>query len=409
MSTPIALIQLVSEQTMPNLLPVLRLKPARLIHFVTPKTVSRSALIAEAARQSQVSVELETVRLSAMPSMREAHDAVLAAIQRAAQEGTHPVVNFTGGTKLMSIGAYVAASRDKTPSLYVDTQDSLFVDGQTGPLAELFGGDLSFTPILRRLSVHAVAKANGCHRVTGGHDWRHFLELAEHFFGHRGDEERTHAALHGSGGMFPFGKEPKRPADWFATLDHEIALPETVCRLATACGLVSPGASSNSIRLPEQARRGLESLVYSRAYYSPEQYFSAVAPLQRTIGFLTGGWLEVIVASRMERCGRFRDSRWSIQVGEKGGADLEEDIVALDGVQIACVSCKRGGAKGRLLPLLEEINARARSLGGTFTQRFLAIAQKPSGKVFQNLDQRARQLGVRLLFPEDLCQPDPFA
>jgi hypothetical protein len=70
---------------------------------------------------------------------------------------------------------------------------------------------------------------------------------------------------------------------------------------------------------------------------------------------------------------------------------------------------QRGGAKSRLLPLLEEINARARSLGGSFTQRFLALAQKPSGRVLQNLEQRAQQLGIRLLFPEHLSEPDPFA
>jgi len=47
---PLTLIQLVSEQTVQNLLPVLRLRPDRLVHLAAPRTVHRSSLIAEAAR-----------------------------------------------------------------------------------------------------------------------------------------------------------------------------------------------------------------------------------------------------------------------------------------------------------------------------------------------------------------------
>jgi len=47
---PLTLIQLVSEQTVQNLLPVLRLRPDRLVHLAAPRTINRSNLIVEAAR-----------------------------------------------------------------------------------------------------------------------------------------------------------------------------------------------------------------------------------------------------------------------------------------------------------------------------------------------------------------------
>ncbi len=42
---PIALIQLISEQTMQNLVPVLALKPAKVFHLATPKSPAPSVPI----------------------------------------------------------------------------------------------------------------------------------------------------------------------------------------------------------------------------------------------------------------------------------------------------------------------------------------------------------------------------
>lgn len=390
MPTPLSLIQLVSEQTMQNLLPVLRLRPVRLIHLATPKTRDRSARIAEAARRSNCPVDFETIPLSAMPSIGETHQAVRTVVGEEAAAGRRPFVNFTGGTKLMSIGAYAAALKDKVPSLYVDTQDATFMDGRTGPgLDEVFDGDLSFTPILRSLTVHGVACANGCPRVTHGRDWRPYLPLAEHLLTNPADEDATHEAFHGPYAPFPYGREPRKPADWRPHLDHDFILPDPVCRMAIEAGLMEPGSSPHAVRLPSGSH--------------------AIAPLQRSVAMLTGGWWEIILADRAHASGRFRDLRWSVQVGEKGGADLEEDIVALDGVQIAYISCKRGGHKSRLLPLLEEIDARARTLGGSFNRRFLAVCHPPKDPHLKNLQTRAHALGIRLLFPLNLQDPDPFA
>jgi hypothetical protein len=131
-------------------------------------------------------------------------------------------------------------------------------------------------------------------------------------------------------------------------------------------------------------------------------YFKATSAIQQTTAFLTGAWLEVSVMQAAERSGLYRDLRWSVNVGERDGADLEEDIVGIDGVQVLFVSCKRGGAKSRLLPQLDEMNARARSVGGNFTRRILAIALTPTGFTDRSLRQRAKELGIRIITGDDL-------
>lgn len=405
---PLTLIQLVSEQTMQNLLPILRLKPARLVHLATPKTQNRSAWIAEAARQSNCPVELETLTLSAMPGMRETMQATLAAIENAGQRGDTALVNFTGGTKLMSIGAYVAALKHKTPSLYVDTQDALFVDGQSAEgLAGHFGDDLSFTPLLRSLSLHAIAAANGCGRITNGHRWQPWLPLAQHLLNHADDEAACHNAIQ------KLSPPPRRAAEWLEALDHDFSVPETVSTLANQTGQYRPGSQPGTLRLPDTTRADLFELASLDGQGPVPNYndrlFRAVSPLQLALNFLSGAWWEVIIAEHLSQTGRFRDIRWSAQVGERGGPDLEEDVVALDGVRVAYFSCKRSSQGGKLLTLLEQIKARAERLGGTFNHRYLCIYRQPHGQVLRNLEKRAKELGIRLVFANHLLTPDPFA
>ena len=413
MPKPITLIQLISEQTMQNLLPVLRLKPARLVHLATPKTAARSTFILDAAHLSGMQPALETVALSAMPAIRETYNAMKAAIQQARGNGQTPAVNFTGGTKLMSIGAYAAALDQKALSIYVDTSDALFVDGRTADgLAGLLEDDFSFTPLRSVLTVGCVAAAHGQARVTGGRDWKPFLPLAQHLLDNWNEEQSTHDALFGPSGLAPGGKLPAQPEEWLPFLDRQFTLPRQVCEHAVKCGLVLP-ALKGACRLPQKTRPELVKLVEARRSnqnlpdYDRHRIAATSVP-DKAISFLTGGWWEVIVAEAAARSGAFRDIRWSAEVGSHGGAILEEDVVALDGVQIVSISCKRGGTKSKLLPLLEEINARAHRLGGSFTRRFLAVYLRLPKAVERNLSQRATDLGIRLLTPSNLSMPNSF-
>lgn len=405
----LTLIQLISEQTIQNLLPTLRLKPKKLIHLVTPKTAARSAVLHSAAKAAGIAPDLETIQLSAMPGIPECFNAVADALAKNKTEGLS-VVNFTGGTKLMSIGAFAAAQTQKVPSLYVDTMDACFVDGATSPeMTTLLAGDWSFTPIRNQLRADVLGIANGVSRITSGKPWQAMLPLAEHLFHEIADEEATNAALHGPAGIFPKGIEPRTPKDWLPLFDKAIPLPARVARLAVEAKLVRPGPSDIEVLLPDTNRAELEHLAGHQVTDFNARYFAAVASLQHCAAFLTGAWWEVIVCDAAQKSGLFRDLRWSANVGDRNGPDTEEDILGVDGVELLYINCKRGGSKSRLLPLLEEVRARAATIGGSFNRRFLAVLQPPQGKVAANLQQQAAKLGIRLITGNNVYRPDIFS
>lgn len=421
LSQPLALIQLVSEQTMQNLLPVLRLEPDKLVHLVTPKTAARSSWIANAAKQRGIKPKVETIHLRAMPEMRETYNAVKDAILATRETGFAPIVNFTGGTKLMSIGAYAAAlnHEHRAISLYVDTQDELFIDGRTAEgLIDLLDGDSSFTPLRKSLNVNVIAVANGRERVTDGEVWKPFIPLAQHMLEHPDEEKEVHDAIHGGpsnpGKAFLRGDQfPHTPAPWLELLDRDLVLPPAVLELALRAGLVRP-SQAGKCRLPESKRDELQTLAdaQSRKQYLPdyrERYFAASEIPSRSLRLLDGGWWEIVVAEAAEQSHLFRDLRWSAVAGERQGASLEEDILGIDGVQILCISCKRGGPRQKLTTELEQLNNRAFSIGGHFTRRILAIYVEPRGAFKKALYQRAQAMNIRILGPSDLANPEAFA
>ena len=202
MNSNLTLVQLISEQPMPNLLPILRLRPKRLIHITTPKTRSQSDHLLRAAHAAGIKPEIELVQLSDMPGISEVFEEVNQLLIQMNEADESCVVNFTGGTKLMSIGAYAAALTQKVPSLYVDGADARFVDGNTSSkMRELFDDDWSFASISNQLQVHILGIAHGTERITRGRNWQVFLPLSQYLFENRDDEECMHQALVGQNGV----------------------------------------------------------------------------------------------------------------------------------------------------------------------------------------------------------------
>ena len=387
----LALIQLISEESMQNLLPVLALRPARLLHLVTPKVRDRSGPIAVAARLSQIKVDPEPIHLPEMPSIRETFAAARNAIREVRATGGLPVVNFTGGTKLMSIGAFSAALQEKVPSLYVDTEHGRFLDGTTGDgLVSVLGEDQTFQTLQSTLRVHSVALANGCPSASKGKDWSKYLPLTDRFLAHPDEERHCHEIFHGPTGLCPKGREPRKKQDWLALARQPLGLSRETGELGVRAGLL------------EENERGEFTLAHPSA--DPQ-------PVQFAVNFFTGGWWEVAVIRAADDAGLFTDLRWSANFGvQSPNGKLEEDVVGLDGVQIVYCSCKRSAHGQRPLAHLEEIEARARRIGGKFARKFFAVYLPITDRSLrESLRQRAAALNIRIVGPDELAQPGGFA
>jgi hypothetical protein len=406
------LIQLISEQTMPNLLAMIRLRPERVVHLYTARTKNQSHALKKAANALGLHPHWQYCLMSDMPSIRETHDTICDIHKNNLIEDKNAttVIHFTGGTKLMSIGAYAAASANQCPSLYVDTFTQQFMDGHTSPvMRQLIGEDNHFQGIYDQLHVEILGMANGINRITAGKEWRPMVTLAEYLFNDAQAEEATHNAIHGCGGFCENGREPRTPDGWLRLMNVPINIPSMIASLAVASGLVRQGPRPDSILLPDGSIDELSYLAKNRVENYNSRYYQAVAPLQHAISFLTGAWWEIIVCEAAHQSGYATDIRWSCLVGDDKGLETEADVLGMDGVELLYISCKRGGSKSRLLPLLEETKGRANTIGGSFNRRFLAICNPPLGKTHRDLIHQAKVHGIRLITRDNVLDPEIFS
>ena len=105
------------------------------------------------------------------------------------------------------------------------------------------------------------------------------------------------------------------------------------------------------------------------------------------------------VADAVARCGAFADVHVNVSIAKGGRNPMEEDVLAVQGLQLAYFSCKRSSAD-KLVRHLEEVDASARRLGGKFARKYLAVCHLPNW-MRADLQKRAVQLNVKLLEPPD--------
>lgn len=125
-------ICLLSEQPSPNICPVLdeRLRPKRLVMLVTPQ--QRSRVDGFEAVLKPRGVSLHTVELPDAFDADRVAQVVEAEIDRAGSD-QRVMINATGGTKPMSIGAYMAGYARDVPVFYVHDDQVIWLHKAPGP------------------------------------------------------------------------------------------------------------------------------------------------------------------------------------------------------------------------------------------------------------------------------------
>jgi hypothetical protein len=293
------------------------------------------------------------------------------------------VVNFTGGTKLMSVGAYLTASELQAPSLYCDTPRT-FVDGKTGLLPAL----PSVADVARALNVGIVLTAHG---LPPDH-----IKM-----------EQPSAAL------LAFGREAFRLRQ-----QHPAAIPkwlaETRPRFRNDKDKFVDGQALRQVLqrpLSWHDEPGYDYLSAAAAagIVRQQQDVFFLNPLpdgpakqlgkqaEKNFRRLEGSWFELFVCDRMQISGHCIDLRWSVEA--KPDAAVETDIVALDRrtLSLLFVSCKVSDEHVRALEHVFETRQRAVRFGGTFAQSAFVFGAVRNTQKRQDLIAACRALRARLL------------
>ena len=141
-------ICLVSRQTLPNLLPfLLPDRPEEAILLVTPEMRAGAATLEGLLRERCVKATRREVTAASHEAVREAVLNILAE-----RDDARIVLNLTGGTKLMALGALDALGVGDYAALYVDTEAQSLVR---------FRPEYAVTPLPAVLDVKTCLRAHG--------------------------------------------------------------------------------------------------------------------------------------------------------------------------------------------------------------------------------------------------------
>ena len=395
MSSTLTLIHLVSEQTMQNLLPLLALKPGRVIQIRSrsPRFEAAARHTEAAARQAGIATEFQDYPLqSEFPDV----DAVRRAIKQNIPIFPNAIVNITGGTKLMSLGAYLGASEFPVPILYCDSERLDFIPlGKYGIPAMA-----SFAETAAALTLPVVMAAHG----KALDDWSFDVATAEQLeFGRQAFELRhRHAAefqqcnfskqirdfFRNDNGRIP-GNQGKLQALCCARVDDCLRdpIPEPVKAFFDAAhraGFLDIHPNGGFCLATDGAGRKLQKYV------------------ERIANILDGSWFELTVLDLVRHSKAFADSYWSVEPRSSQALDFgETDVVAitLPHGSLQVISCKT--AINQPLEHLESLRERSQKLGGRYARATFALLHAKPDQI-QKLRHWGKLLSVEILIGEEV-------
>jgi hypothetical protein len=392
------LLHLVSEQTMQNLLPLLALRPARVIQLVSngEKYEAAARHIEDAAREADIDATFQPYRLeSAFPDVavtRQALKQLLSVFPEA-------VVNVTGGTKLMCIGAFLGTGEFPVPMLYCDTDRQEFIPLGKYPLP----GMPSFAETARQLTVRVVMAAHG----KAPSAWRFdtadpaALEFGRKAFDLRWRRRHEFRACDFSRCLRNFfradrGKVPSDPGRLNALCRADLceALPDPVppvaldfLEAARAAQFVEATAGGGFQLAPPKPNHPLRDHV------------------EKLVNLLDGSWFELTVLDLVRRSAEFADPHWSVEplrsaAHEEAQSFGETDVVCLGLPQgnLQVISCKTSLEKP--LEHLEALRERSHNLGGRYAKAALAVLFARREQE-EELRRWGRLLGVEILIGDE--------
>lgn len=319
-----AMTLLVSEQPMPSLLAACdkRLEVDEVLLLYTPQMDDAQRRLAQVLSRRGIAVRSESISDSVDPR------ATAEVVRRiVAAEPSRWIVNVTGGTKPMSIGAALAARETGVHGiLYLDHATGmghwLFTDRETSPIdarlglsdvLEAHGWSLTRFPAPSSQEIDLAWKIFHCMDRHARQAWNGWMEAV-----------RTKCEPRRRGGRWRASPVP-RPADLLSNLpnaDRQRGLIATrrMARAAQEAGFVQ--LTEEGLRVPDQ----------------------------RTHRFLAGDWLSAVTWSVLKRNQDtlgLSDLAAHAETKSAQGTSAEIDVLALQGRRLLVIEAKTARLSGR--------------------------------------------------------------
>lgn len=296
---PDMMIALAGEQPMPNFIPILQIKPQMVEFVVSNKTEPHARWTTEAMKLDR---RTKGIRTNINPQV-EVYD--LAAVERQCVEiiERYPdqtvVVNLTGGTKIMSLGAYRIATEHRLAMLYVVTEKSHV----------LYFEDTVFTqPLVASVPAQVYFAAHGI-KASSKRPWGEpFVGLARLIAQHAVNAAR----------VIDEARRCVSQRGQLCVIERASADERKLAQALVECGCLEPTGSGSRLSI-------------------------CVTQDRRARDFLAGKWLEIWVYEAARTSGLFDDVACDVRIEKDSGPALvlnQLDVVATRNARLTVCSCK---------------------------------------------------------------------
>lgn len=351
------MIALVSDQRMQNVIPILQ-ENAQYRELIlvlskerrTGKPLERymnSANDLKAVLDEFVRVTLSDVYVD--PYNIEAVKQTIGALIRNSGEPENIVINISGGTKPMAIGAFQAAQSAGVKSVYTNTEDGELI--WLSPDGSVQSEPIRVTNLDVSLYIRAYGEKINRSRTVADLDPREIRwakMIAENY-------EVIYEIVNSLASKIKKGND--------LPLHHKVTPTRrqqlVIQRLAKE-GLWSWNASTNEI------------IVMDRS----------------SANFLNGLWVEVYVATQLQESGYFDDVRLNITLE---GVEGELDVVAVSNGKLVMIECKSNVKRSEQL---NKLDAFRRRLGGPYAHAYYARASSAYHRQIRSQVEKIKLNGV---------------
>lgn len=398
------LIQLIGQQTLPNIFPILAIQPDRVVNIYTEKTKPRHQKIVEwcSKYSKRFSVTPEFVECFPIRESVKEVDADIARIIKVEKElaladkDTMITLNITGGTKAMSSCALLRSMR-----LARDMKDGgcpgvnvVYLNERTRDIEFVYGEEnreqLIVAPIKDiKLKVKELVDATGDAEVLGGiNQWNDAYTAAEELRNLADNRILFKMAQFNRENFFNVVQQPLSSLLEYQQDSDFTAFKELAARamadeklkksFAARCIVARDGDFYFSNRLQKDVKQLMQYTLKDQTISQREKnlkFNAIISEMQDATNFFVGGWWEIIVAHAYKKLKPEDEVLWSVRTAPKGDYEhaVETDIVATDGYSLCCISCKRGRKHDKVIQQLEQHCTRTNMLGGNIHECIIAF------------------------------------